>query len=177
MTHIRFSLGGPFQVPCIPHSANGRSKLIESEHAAQFWQDGQAGPGPFADKQGCYIFALRNSNGYTPWYVGKTRSALSAEIFTTDKLNKYNRVLFNGNRGTPVMFFVTKTDGRKTIPAVMLNQLEKFLIQSAKIKNPALINKAHTKNIDAWSIDGVYRPRQGAKSNIGDVFKKMMGLS
>ena len=74
------------------------------------------------------------------------------------------------------MFFVTRTDERKTVPAIMLNQLEKFLIQTAKIKNPDLINKAHTKNIEDWSIDGVHRPRKGTASKIGNVFKKMMGL-
>ena len=174
MAHIQFSVSGPFPISYQKHPAGGSSKQISSEHAKLFWEDENAFL--FADKQGCYVFALRNSKGHTPWYVGKTKNALVAEIFTTDKLNKFNTVLFNDKKGTPVMFFVTRTDGRKNIAATMLNQLEKFLIQTAKIKNLDLINKVNTKNIEDWSIDGVYRPRQGTASNLGNVFKKMMGL-
>ena len=175
MAHTRFSLAGPFEVPFLTHPDTSRSRRIESEHAVKFWQDERVVS--FANKQGCYIFALRNSRGHTPWYVGKTSNALSAETFTSDKLNKFNKIMFDGKKGTPVMFFVTRTDGRRIIPALMLKQLEKFLIQTAKIKNPDLINKAHAKNIEAWSIDGVYRSRRTARCNIGVVFKKMMGLS
>jgi len=174
MAHIRFALSGSFPVSYNRHFASGSSKQILSEHAKLFWQDECVMP--FADMQGCYIFALRNGKGHTPCYVGKTRIALSAETFTPDKLHKFNGVLFNDKKGTPVMFFVTRTDGRKNVPATILHQLEKFLIQTAKIKNPDLINKAHTKNIEDWSIDGVYRPRHGTASNIGNIFKKMMGL-
>ena len=174
MAHIQFSVSGPFLIPCKKHSTGGSSKRIESEHAANFWEDESVKP--LVDMQGCYIFALRSGKGHTPWYVGKTKNSLSAETFTTDKLNKFNKVTFDGKRGTPVMFFVTRTDGRKNISATVLHQLEKFLIQTAKIKNPELINKVHTKNLDVWSIDGVYRPQHGTASNIGNVFKKMMGL-
>ena len=145
MPHIRFSLAGPFAVSCAKQSANALSKRIESKHVANFLQDEDVAE--VAGKQGCYIFALRVGKGHTPWYVGKTSIALSAEIFTPDKLNKYNGVLYDDKKGTPVMFFVTRTDGRKSIPELKLHQLEKFLIQRAYMKNPALINTAHTKNM------------------------------
>ena len=174
MAHIRFTLSGPFRISFDRHSTSGSSKQILSEHAKLFWEDKSVLP--FADKQGCYIFALQNSGGYTPWYVGKTNNTLYAEVFTTDKLHKFNTVTFDGKKGTPVVFFVTRTDGRRNVPATVLQQLEKFLIQAAKSKNFELINKIHTIDLDAWSIDGVHRPRQGTASNIGNVFKKMMRL-
>ena len=64
MPHIRFCLSGSFQALFAQHPANALSKRIESEHAADFWQDER--DIPFADRQGCDIFALRDSKGHTP---------------------------------------------------------------------------------------------------------------
>jgi len=168
MAHIRFTLSGPFRVPYKKDPAS-RCKQILSEHAKLFWQDECVIP--FADKQGCYIFALRNGQWHTPWYVGKAGKALRTETFTPDKLLKFNRVIFE-KKGTPIMFFVTRTDGRNNFPATVLYQLEKFLIQAAKFKNPELINKIHTKNLDDWSIDDVYRFRNAAQPAILAIYSK-----
>jgi len=174
MAHIQFSIAGPFPIPHQKHSDGGSSKYILPEHAKLFWEDKSVKP--FAAKQGCYVFAFRSGNGHTPWYVGKTSKSLSEETFTPDKLNKFNKVTYDGKKGTPVMFFVTRTDKKKKVPAPVLRDLKKFLIQTAKFKNPELINKVHTKNLDAWSVDGVWHPKKGTASKISNVFKKMMGL-
>jgi len=170
MAHIQFSLDGPFEV----HTTNGLVRRIKAEHVKRFWLNKDARQ--CADMPGCYIFALRYGHGHTPWYVGKTGRTLFAEIFTHHKLNIFNDVFDEGHRGTPVIFFVTRADGKNAIPATKLGELEKFLIQTAKKKNRNLKNTVNTKNIEGWSIDGVYRSRRTAKSKIEDVFKKMMGL-
>jgi len=173
MDHIRFSAAGPFKIPCDKHETSSRIKQIRSEHTKNFWK---GHPESFADKSGCYVFALSASGGYMPWYVGKTKKVLSKEIFTPDKLNKFNKPLFKGKKATPVIFFIARSDERKIIPQTVLSQLEKFLIQEAKNKNPDLINKVNAKKKEDWSIDGVYRPKKGTSSKKSRVFKKMMGL-
>ena len=101
MAHIQFSVSGLFLVPCKKHP-DSNSKQISFEHAKLFWEDESIKP--FAEMHGCYIFALRSGKGHTPWYIGKTSKSLSDEVFTTDKLNKFNKVLFDDKKGTPVMF-------------------------------------------------------------------------
>ena len=46
-----------------------------------------------AEKEGCYIFALRNAKGCTPWYVGKAAEKnIGRESMEPHKLNKYAHV-------------------------------------------------------------------------------------
>lgn len=175
MPHIRFSLAGPFPIPFIKHSSSGLTKQISPEQVAEFWQGERVIP--FADKQGCYIFALRNNKVCMPWYVGKTSSALSDEAFAHDKLTRFNTLMFKGKRGTPVVFFVTKAGKKEIISDKTILQLEKLLIHMAKVKNPDLLNIANTKNIEDWSIGGVFRSKKKSKNHNALIeFKKMMGL-
>lgn len=120
---------------------------------------------------------MRAAKGFTPWYVGKASSyGLRWECFQPYQLNIYNRVLFNGGKGTPVMFFIASPGGKNKLPQKTLDDLETFLIQSAKYKNPKLSNVQKTKNLPDWGIAGVLRSGKGKPRGNVSGFRKMMYL-
>ena len=162
---------GPIE---IPFEKAGPKKRITDENISAFWKDSIAHA--MTQKQGCYIFALKAAKGYTPWYVGKATKTFKQETFATDKIKKYNALLWEGKRGTPVMFFVALPGTKRKVPAPVINDMEKFLIQSASLKNEDIINTHNTKNLPEWSIKGVVRASKGKPSAKSQVVKKMMGL-
>jgi len=163
---------GPFPIP-FKKNGNGVSKRITKENAASFLasDDGKSiGP-----KQGVYIFALRAGKGFTPWYVGKATKSFKQEALHQMKLDCYNDVIYHGQKGTPVMFFVSKPGDLKKISRPIIDELEKFLIQSAYYKNDGLKNVQHAKK-HTWGIKGVIRGGKGrAPANAGQ-FRLMMRL-
>lgn len=168
-----FEIRGPIEVPH-QKAPGGSGKLIDKSGVKSFW--GKPESAKIAQKQGCYIFALRAAKGYVPWYVGKATKSMKQECFTTEKLNKYNSVLFKGQKGTPVLFFVERPGSRKYAPKTVIGSMERELIQDAYRRNSDLVNVQNTKNLPAWTIKGVFQSAQGKPSMIATVFGKMMGL-
>jgi hypothetical protein len=164
---------GPFKVPC-KKQRFGSSKRIERDLIKDFWNElkGQHLPA----KQGCYVFALRSGKGYSPWYVGKTARSMEKECFAFHKLEIYNKALFEGIKGTPVLFFITQPGSKIKMSKAIIRDLEPFLIQSAKSQNPNLLNTQQTKNLPKWGIKGVIRGGMGKPSAGSRQLKKMMGL-
>ncbi len=185
-------LYGPFPVP---YSVVAGTKSIAPADARAFW--GQAALLPLATKNGCYVFALKASQGYLPWYVGITgkkkskkrpkrakaasspigRWGLKHETFTPDKLKKFNRAMSLRKTGAPVMFLVAPAGSIRKIPTAELLHMEKELIQNALARNPALINTQHTKNLPRWCIKGVIRGGKGRPNSGETAFRKLLGLA
>jgi hypothetical protein len=173
MATTRLFISEPFEIPFATSDNHSCTKRIRAEHVKQFWKS--KGVDSFAGKQGCYVFAMRAGKGYRVWYVGKTKNKFSAECFQSHKLEKYNEVLFEGRKGTPVMFFIAPRDGVIVVDKHDLASMEKQLIQIAYAKNPELKN-VHGTNPDTWVIDGVVRSGQGKPSVNARRFRTMMGL-
>jgi hypothetical protein len=163
---------GPHLIP-YTGQAKGTSKHITKDNAKSFWEKEKVKE--TAMKQGCYIFALKNGKGFTPWYVGKATKNFKQEALHPTKLNHYNEVIFKGKKGTPVVFFIAKPANLKTVPKKQIDDLEIFLIQSAYYKNPELKNK-HNANEPSWSITGVVRGGKGKASINAKQFKLMLNL-
>ncbi len=168
---VKFQVSGPFPIP-FRRGKHGKGKHIDKKHGAEFWE-GDASE--YAEKQGCYVFGLSISGSFVPYYVGKTKIKMEGECFTDHKLNHYNSIVFD-YKGTPVMFFLTRRDGRKVVPTDALKQLEIFLIQTGKLKNDELVNVHHTNKLPGWSIAGVVRGGPGEDGIASRNFQKMMGL-
>ena len=128
-----------------------------------------------SNKQGCYVFALKAAQGFTPWYVGKTKISMINECMTDGKLIPYNEVLFRGLNGKPVMFFVVPPGDKKKIPQKIIDEIETFLIRNARLKNDKLKNKQKIKPLQ-WSIKGVFNSARGGPETEAKSFKKMIGL-
>ncbi len=163
---------GPFDIPYVSQGP-GTSKRFDDEHVDAFWES--HGVASVSSKQGCYVFALSSSGGYNPWYVGKTSRSFKQEAFHSDKVKRYNSVVYKGTKGKPVMFFVAKAGGANKIPKKQLDDLETFLIQSAIYKNPFLRNK-HKTATPPWGIGGVVRSGRGKVAANARKFKTMMNI-
>ena len=162
---------GPFP---IPFYRKKKIKRINYEHIALFWDD--TGCKEMAGKQGCYIFAIKSGKGFTPWYVGLATKNFKQECFMPHKTKKYNSLLFEGKKGTPVMFFVARPGKKKKIQAPIIKEMEKFLILSAVTKNTDILNVQNTKNFPKWGIRGLIRSGKGKISEKNKRFATMMGL-
>ena len=162
---------GPITIPC---DIDGRKKHISDQNIIEFWNDSSTQE--IMEKQGCYIFALKAGRGYSPWYIGKATKNFKQEVFALHKIKLYNKLLWDGKKGTPVMFFVMMPGNLKKISTPVINNMEKFLIQSAVLKNPNVLNSHNTKNLPKWSIKGVVRGKKGKPSEKSLTFKSMMGL-
>ena len=82
----KFRTKGPFQVP---FTQKARVQRVEKGNVAEFWQKNK----PLAEEKGCYAFLIRVRNGVLPYYVGKATKGFFQEVFTNDKLEKYNSAL------------------------------------------------------------------------------------
>lgn len=157
----------------IDYQKAGSRKNIGENHVKSFFE--KEGFRSISEKQGCYVFALKAGLGFTPWYVGKTKKSMKKECMADGKLKYYNPILFNGKKGKPVMFFIVPPGDKKNIPKQTINEVETFLIQSARSQNKYLKNKKKVKPPN-WNIKGVIRGPQGAPGKEAKAFKKMMGL-
>ena len=129
-----------------------------------------------AEKQGCYVFALRASKGYRPWYVGKAAKSMKQECLGTYQLKKYNQVLFPGRKGTPVLFFIVPGGGKSKVPTKVVDEVETFFIQTVLTKHPEIQNIQKTK-LPKWTVKNVVRGRNGKPKRNALDFRTMMGVS
>ena len=160
-----FTVKGPFVVPVEKKKAG---RIVRASDGVDFFKQNNS----FADKVGCYIFAIRAGGGITPVYVGKTTNRFDKECFTPHKLGKYNEGLASYQKGTPVMFFVVLPSKRGKNNNTHIGKLETFLIQTARTRNPELMNVQGVAAED-WSITGYIRSSQGKPTKATKEFKKM----
>jgi len=111
----------------------------------------------------------------TPIYVGEATRSYDQECFTNDKLLKYAIGMARYERGTPILFLVASPQHKGRVNVKVIDDLENFLIQNAKAKNPHLVNKTGTKEAD-WAIRGVVRRKGGKTSAAARALRSMMGF-
>ena len=171
-----FKVEGFFEIPCIQGAKDGRIKYIDDENIRKFWKKNDT----VSKKIGCYIFCLTSSQGITPWYVGKTGRAFKDECFTARfHKDKYNNFLINegnGRFGRPLMCFISLEKASRGPKGKKIKELEEYLIQTASVKNPELLNTAHKMDDPKWGIRGVVNSGSGKVSSDAAKFRKMMGL-
>lgn len=122
---------------------------------------------------GCYVFAFRAARGYKPWYVGRTDRAFRSEVFTNDKLQKYNEVVASGQSGTGILMFLVAPGRAGQSRQRRIAELEIYLIQEAARKNSGLVN-VHRAGGPDWGIRGVLRSGRGTSNSSTRELKKVM---
>jgi len=157
----------------IDYQKAGLIKQIRGNHVKSFFEKEEFQS--ISKKQGCYVFALKAGHGSTPWYVGKTTNSMIKECMVDGKLKCYNEILFRGIKGKPVMFFIVPLGNKNKIPAKIIDEVETFLIQSARSQNEHSKNKKKV-NLPYWNIKGVIRSPKGGPEKEAKALKKMMGL-
>ncbi|MEW5796295.1 MAG: hypothetical protein AB1772_08020 [Candidatus Zixiibacteriota bacterium] len=147
--------------------------MIAATHGKVFWQ--KLKDKSILRKQGCYVFALRAGKGATPWYVGKSGKSFQQECFAAHKLVKYSQALFAGKQGAPVLFFVALPGKKNKIAVRVIYEIETYLIQTAKVANPKLLNKSQSKP-PKWGIAHVVRGGKGKRNKTDVAFCNMLSL-
>ena len=163
---VTFEILGPYEV-----SFHGDLRMLTQEEGTEFFRDHPH----LRDRRGAYVFGIRSGGGMSPIYVGEATKGFGQECFTNDKLLKYALGLAAYDKGTPVLFFVASLQKRGRVNVTVIDDLEDFLIQNAKAKNPDIVNKKGTKEA-SWSIRGVVRGGHGKPSEAARAFRSMMGL-
>ena len=163
---VTFEVFGPFEVP-MPKE----SRIITRDEGSAFFR---AHP-HLRRRRGAYVFGLRSGGGMTPIYVGEATRAYEQECFTNDKLLKYAIGMSPYEKGTPILFLVASPQNRGRVNVKVIGDLEDFLIQNAKAKNPHLVNKKGTKEAE-WAIRGVVRRKGGKTSGAARALRNMMGF-
>ena len=163
---VTFEVHGPYEVATHPDS-----RVITKEEGTEFFR----GHPHLSERRGAYVFGVRSGGGITPVYVGQAKRGYAQECFTADKGLKYTLGLAAYEKGTPVLFFVAVPRKKGPTNEKVIHDLEDFLIQNAKAKNPDLVNKRGAKEAN-WAISGVIRSGQGKPSEAARIFRSMMGF-
>ena len=164
----KFLPQGPFNVPFYRGKAG---RTITDDNVEEFWNRHRA----FAGRRGCYVFGVRAGKGITPAYVGMASRAYKGEVFAPHKLARYQQLLADYGKGTPVVFFIVAPTKRGAPNVSHIKDLERFLIEVGVATNPELLNKKGTKSAE-WSVVGVLRGGQGNPSRAAAAFRQMMAL-
>lgn len=163
----KFHVHGPVDIPYARTKKRG-IKTFPYDKRKEFWEQNEG----LEDKMGCYIFGIRAGLGTKPHYVGEAKEGFKQECFTPHKLEKYDDAMKSLKKGTPVMFFVYlkgKTGKR------YIHQLEDFLIENARTRNPNVQNINGGKP-PHWGIEGVLRSKSKKPSQHAKSFREMMGI-
>lgn len=132
---------------------------------------------------GCYLFALKNGNNLTPWYVGKTeKRTFQEECFQAAKIVYYNEVLVD-HSGKPILFLLPRLTnlGKKFSKPTRvgysdINFLETMLIGMALEKNPSLLNIKKTKLLRQMEVPGIVNSPQAAPTIPVRRLKNALGI-
>jgi hypothetical protein len=162
-----FEVKGPFEIK--PKKLS-KGLLINNECLNEFWESLKE----IRTNRGIYIFGMRVSKGYVPWYVGQTKRNFEKECSDKLKVNIYNEIMI-AKRGTPIMFFLVQKINKGPQNNSILNHVEKYFINIAISKNPDLYNKKGTKKPE-WSVKGVLNTSRGRWTKESKEFKKFIGL-
>jgi hypothetical protein len=157
---------GPYE---IAYETNRHgTKHIYANHGREFFEKKNAAH--LRSRRGCYLFAIRN-RGHRAVYVGKAAHGFDREVFTPDKLNKYNGALHEWPHGTPVLLFVTTPTNIWSESLII--EVERHLIRLAKRAWPDLLN-VHHAGADNWDITGVTAPHRGRRSVAESTLVKLL---
>jgi hypothetical protein len=127
-----------------------------------------------AERCGCYVFAIRTSKRYIPYYVGQTGVGFTRECFTRRNLALFDRALAqHGKSAAPVLFLLCG-ESRK-VKSRIIDEIETFFIQLAGDRNPKLLN-VKGRPISRWRIPGVIRGAGGKPSQAARHLRRAFGL-
>ena len=160
----KFEPYGPFTLP----RQNGG---VDRARCKAFWEAIGKEHSSLPEAIGCYIFAIKAGNGYTPWYVGKTdKQSFRRETWADGKLLIFGEVIRNYDKGKPVLFLLAKLTNtgkfvkpttRKRIESVAA--LEEMLIGTCLQRNRELYNKKTTKYLKELHVPGYINDQKGAR--------------
>ena len=175
MVKRKYGVFGPFEVP-----RHDGGRVVASGQLQDFWEEvGKNHPG-LPDASGCYIFGIRAGKGATPWYVGQAKKAFREECFTYHKLHRYNEVLVDLKKGTPILLFLARQTpkGRfaNKLPKPEADSLENLLIHNCLRANQELLNISKTSFFKEAEIPGLLNSPQGVPPESTRFLRRLLNL-
>ena len=178
----QYRIFGPYEVEVEPVGKTRRivdRKKISPEDAAKgllglkgWWHQDHLDK--LRSCKGCYIFAMRAGKGATPVYVGKTSKRMfEAEVFNARNIKNMNGVLAE-RKGTLILYLVSNM--RANARGCHVDEIETWLIDQAKRKNPNLKNDQKTKDA-GWCICGLTGDGRTAQSESAAELAKTLNLN
>lgn len=164
--------------PNIPRAANGR---VDQRVLRDFWEEAEAGCPGLAKASGCYIFGIWAAKEAKPLYVGQAKKAFKRECFTDSKLLRYNRVLADQGRGTPILFLLARmTPGGRFKKGLLgvreADWVENMLIRHCLDANKDLLNVSGTALSTEVVIPGLFRSPPGKPTQEASFLKTLLSL-
>lgn len=159
-----FDVAGPFDL-----TRHGSKNLVTDQSFKDLIAELEARSDSLVEAIGCYVFALRASKGYRPWYVGQAcKQPIIREALNLSNREKYNKII-SEHRGMPTIFFVSMytPNGKLKKPSKAmgglgsLDFLERWLIATCLNKNSALANNKETKFLRKIHVVGVFNATKG----------------
>ena len=168
--NTKLEVYGPFKVPTAKKRV---SRTIGPAQVKRFLDVIAAEK--LSNKQGCYVFALRYTQGYVPYYIGNA-AKMSAECMDKEQLKHYNDALSKeGSTGTPAMFILAQSGSKKALAKEIRDELATALLQAALISNPKVRNLTKGQR-PKWSVAGAIRGGRGRPAESTAIFNDMMGF-
>ena len=171
----------PFEIKRTPtNRIDAKPKILK-----EFWSDVERIQSGLSDAYGCYVFSVRASRGYRPWYVGKTqaKSGFKGECFQPHKLQHYMDALDQTKKGTPVIHHLARMtpNGKFSKPKRgTLNDielLEVYLISLALSQNSDLCNVKNTNFQREVIVPGIVNSPKGRPNDSVITLRHSLGLS
>lgn len=135
---------------------------------------------------GVYIFSLKYSSNFRPWYVGKTCSSagFAGEVFQGHKMNHYYSAS-EQRRGRPFLHLIARVEEARgnfcswsDRTSKQVEDLETYLIGMAVAANPDLRNNKKTSFFRDLDIEGVIGPRyEGRPREAARSLKNVLGIA
>jgi hypothetical protein len=154
-----------------PYVIKRKGNIIDDDNIAEFCKQHDAS----LKRRGVYIFAIRASKGFTPFYVGKTKKSFGKEIFQSHKRVIYCKALNSVEKGSPVFFFISEPAARGSAGVKAIDEVETHFIKLAKGANAKLLNKQKMK-APTWGVRGIERGGKGQPSESAKALKRCMNL-
>lgn len=188
---VEFTVYGPFTVPTVAdrRGRGGRKrKKVTTSCGREFWRDIDDNHAHLAAHKGCYVFVLRAGRGAHPWYIGKTEKSkrtLKQEVFSPDKLTKYNKQILKGRRrGLAQLYFLVRSPGNRGRIGRAIDELETLLIWVARNRNRGLTNKKKidtqparlVRVVNNLAVHGLLNSRQGKPSKAARAFNLVVAF-
>jgi hypothetical protein len=165
----------PSKLIRVPFKKMEGAQRVESENAIDFWKSKDASA--YKDKKGVYVFVIQTQNTYIPWYVGQASKSFQQEVFTDDKLEKYNSALAEYKQNfKPHLQFLVPEKKKGAPNQRALDELEKTLTLWGKERNPSIKNTQNTREVQRFAIAGITTPDKGAPKKEARLLKEIMGL-
>lgn len=168
-----------FTVHCFDITFTTSAKGYRQINESVFWKNAEQEVPGIKGAKGAYIFALRRSKGFMPFYVGKTNNKFGKEAFHAHKVDIYNTCV-NDKHGTPIILFIaartetgkfSKEDNDR-----LFQWLETYLINLAIKRNKNLLNISKTSFMTDTHIPSLLNSKKGTDTDDSRTLKRVLSV-